>query len=412
MSKLRDQVSKYKEELREGIEWIVFWKEGRSWESTHFITELDDEANEFLLPEDIAELEAIQKKDPQAIALNGEYSGFVGADLTIAQLEAGVRWQYENAGYRIGNFIEEMRQDLTMKHVIKAIEQEQQQELKEVETKQTNALAVIQQQEILGKQLTLYGDCENPLFLAKEVAQWIDYDVSSINKMLNNVDDDEKTTRTIIPNGSNYQTQAWFLTEDGVYEVLMQSRKPIAKQFKKEVKAVLKSIRKHGAYMTPEMLQHVLTSPDVITTLAAALAKNLKSGMLEKTEIKTIFVMDKQIQEQREKGLTYYDVVAQQKEPIALSRIAKDYFLNTNELKQLLAEKGLIVLLGGAWLLHKDYEREKGDQYARYKTHRYITKSGVEHTTRVLSWTQRGRLLIYHLLKEDNILPAIEREYM
>ena len=43
------------------------------------------------------------------------------------------------------------------------------------------------------------------------------------------VDEDEKTTRTIITSGSNYQTEAWFLTEDGLYEVLMQSRKPIAK---------------------------------------------------------------------------------------------------------------------------------------------------------------------------------------
>ena len=97
-------------------------------------------------------------------------------------------------------------------------------------------LTVIQQQEILGKPLTVYGDFENPLFLAKEVAEWIEYDVSSVNKMLNNVDEDEKV-RNIIPTlGGNQET--WFLTEDGLYEVLMQSRKPIAKQFKKEVKDV------------------------------------------------------------------------------------------------------------------------------------------------------------------------------
>lgn len=67
--------------------------------------------------------------------------------------------------------------------------------------------------------------------------------------MLNNVDEDEKTTRKIIPNGSNYQTEAWFLTEDGMYEVLMQSRKPIAKQFKKKVKEILRSIRTNGGYI-------------------------------------------------------------------------------------------------------------------------------------------------------------------
>ena len=107
-----------------------------------------------------------------------------------------------------------------------------------------NVLQVIEQREILGKQLTMYGNFEEPLFLAKEVANWIDYSESNVSKMLSNIDDDEKTTRTIITSGSNYQTQAWFLTEDGLYEVLMQSRKPIAKQFKKEVKTLLKNIRK------------------------------------------------------------------------------------------------------------------------------------------------------------------------
>ena len=67
--------------------------------------------------------------------------------------------------------------------------------------------------------------------------------------MLANVDENEKTTRKIIPNGSNYKTEAWFLTEYGMYEVLMQSRKPKAKEFKKEVKKILKSIRKTGGYV-------------------------------------------------------------------------------------------------------------------------------------------------------------------
>ena len=107
-----------------------------------------------------------------------------------------------------------------------------------------SVLQVIEQREILGKKLTMYGNFEEPLFLAKEVANWIDYSESNVSKMLSNIDDDEKTTRTIITSGSNYQTQAWFLTEDGLYEVLMQSRKPIAKQFKKEVKTLLKNIRK------------------------------------------------------------------------------------------------------------------------------------------------------------------------
>ena len=107
----------------------------------------------------------------------------------------------------------------------------------------------ITEQSFLDKRIRVFGTPEDPLFLAKDVADWIDYNVSSVNKMLANVDEDEKTTRKIIPNGSIYKTEAWFLTEDGLYEVLMQSRKPKAKEFKKEVKKILKSIRKTGGYV-------------------------------------------------------------------------------------------------------------------------------------------------------------------
>lgn len=69
--------------------------------------------------------------------------------------------------------------------------------------------------------------------------------------MLKSVDDDEKTTRKISTNGL-YQTDAWFLTEDGLYEVLMQSRKPIAKQFKKEVKQILKQLRLTGGVVVED----------------------------------------------------------------------------------------------------------------------------------------------------------------
>lgn len=108
-----------------------------------------------------------------------------------------------------------------------------------------NVLQVIEQREILGKQLTMYGNFEEPLFLAKEVAEWIDYAKRSdgsyqVGQMLQTIDDDEK----IFTVNNVNEREMWFLTEDGLYEVLMQSRKPIAKQFKKEVKTLLKNIRK------------------------------------------------------------------------------------------------------------------------------------------------------------------------
>ena len=109
-----------------------------------------------------------------------------------------------------------------------------------------NNLKVIDTQKVLEKNFKVYGDFENPLFLAKDVAEWIEYSKTGkgsydVSKMLNTIDEDEKLVRTLFVSGQ--KREMWFLTEDGLYEVLMQSRKPIAKKFKKEVKKILKDLR-------------------------------------------------------------------------------------------------------------------------------------------------------------------------
>lgn len=109
-------------------------------------------------------------------------------------------------------------------------------------------LTVINEQEVLGKHFRIFGTINNPLFLAKDVAEWIEHSQPSV--MLKSIDDDEK----VKVNNVHFENRTggngtWFLTEDGLYEVLMQSRKPIAKSFKKKVKEILKSIRKNGAYI-------------------------------------------------------------------------------------------------------------------------------------------------------------------
>ncbi len=109
-------------------------------------------------------------------------------------------------------------------------------------------LTIIQETVILGRKIQMYGSIENPLFLASNVAKWIEH--SQISKMVKSVDDNEKLMGTIFLSGQN--REAWFLTEDGLYEVCMQSRKPIAKQMKKEIKQYLKSIRLTGAAIDDE----------------------------------------------------------------------------------------------------------------------------------------------------------------
>lgn len=118
-----------------------------------------------------------------------------------------------------------------------------------------NNLQVVEQREVLGKEFKIYGDFENPLFLAKDVAEWIEHSKSDV--MLKSVDDNEKVkVNNVYVDGRTGGNGVWFLTEDGLYEVLMQSRKPIAKEFKKEVKKILKTIRQNGMYVTEKLLDN------------------------------------------------------------------------------------------------------------------------------------------------------------
>ena len=112
-----------------------------------------------------------------------------------------------------------------------------------------NEIKVIDQRRVLEQDFYMYGTFDEPLFLAQDIAKWIEYDMSSINKMLANVDENEKV-RNIVPTLGGNQ-EAWLLTENGLYEVLFQSRKPIAKQFKSEVKKILHEVRTGKVKIVP-----------------------------------------------------------------------------------------------------------------------------------------------------------------
>ena len=122
-------------------------------------------------------------------------------------------------------------------------------------------ITVIDSEVICNQQVNVYGTREKPLFLAKDVAKWLGH--SNPSKMISKIDDDEKMviyaklslqnsdiSDSYIPSESDsYKANNYlFLTEFGVYEVLMLSRLPKAKEFKKGVKEILKRIRLTGKY--------------------------------------------------------------------------------------------------------------------------------------------------------------------
>ena len=102
MASLRDIVSEYQDDLRNGIAWLAFWREGRSWQAEAFHLDLDDT----LYPEDRARLAEIQAADPRAIVVNGYYSGYLSEEMSVAELAAGVRHHYDSGLNNITPFIE------------------------------------------------------------------------------------------------------------------------------------------------------------------------------------------------------------------------------------------------------------------------------------------------------------------
>ena len=104
-------------------------------------------------------------------------------------------------------------------------------------------LQVVTEKEILGKQIKMYGSIKNPYFVASDVAEWLgERDGYTVARK---VDDEEKDTQIVCTLGGNQKTTV--LTEDGLYDACMLSRKKIAKPLKKEIKKYLKSIRLTGA---------------------------------------------------------------------------------------------------------------------------------------------------------------------
>ena len=126
---------------------------------------------------------------------------------------------------------------------------------KKITVKATStSLSLLREESFLEKTVRVFGTPEEPLFLARDVAEWIDH--KDVTSMLRNIDEDEKvaiTTNSNPPLNERMVLQAntsySFLTENGLYEVLMLSRKPKAKEFKKKVKEILKTIRKTGGYI-------------------------------------------------------------------------------------------------------------------------------------------------------------------
>lgn len=261
-------------------------------------------------------------------------------------------------------------------------------------------IEVLKQTELLGQQFTVYGTPEEPLFRASEVAQFIQH--TDASTMMRTVDEDEKLTQTMFVSGQN--REVWMLTEAGLYEVLMQSRKPIAKQFKKGVKNILHEIRTKGGYIatkpeeTPEeiMARAILLAQDTINRQKEAI--NRLNTQVE-TQTKEI--------ESLQPSKIFADAVTASSKSILIGELAKLLYQNGYKIGQralfaLLRDKGYLCKAGQSYNLPTAKSMELG-LFEMKKT--VITKPDgdilVNTTTRV---TGKGQIyFINKFLKNKEV---------
>ena len=130
---------------------------------------------------------------------------------------------------------------------------------------------------------TIQKDGE-PWWVLKDVCEVLD--ISQAVRVAERLDEDE-VSQTHITDSLGRQQSTYIINESGLYNVILRSDKPEAKPFRKWVTSeVLPSIRKHGAYMTPQKIEEALLNPDTIIKLAT----NLKAEQREQRKTNTDFV--------------------------------------------------------------------------------------------------------------------------
>lgn len=236
-----------------------------------------------------------------------------------------------------------------------------------------------------------------PYFVGKDVAEVLGYS-NPRDALAKRVDDEDKGVANCDTLGGKQQLTV--INESGLYSLILSSKLPKAKEFKRWVTSeVLPAIRKHGVYAVDEVLEN----PDMLISALQAL-KEEKAKAKRLTE--TLAVQEQQIAELQPKA-SYYDVVLNCKDLVSVTEIAKDYGRSAKWLNEKLHELGIQFKQGGkTWLLYQKYA-QKG--YTSTKTQTYNGNDGEIHTKVHTYWTQKGRLFIYDKLKAENILPVMEK---
>ena len=236
-----------------------------------------------------------------------------------------------------------------------------------------------------------------PYFVGRDIAEILGYS-NTKDAISTHVDEED---RTVIQRSENTTLEIpnrglTVINESGLYSLILSSKMPNAKKFKHWVTAeVFPAIRKHGMYAIDEILEN----PD----LAIAALTQLKEERERRKQLECQMLIQRQQIAEMQLKASYYDLILQNKNTVPITQIAKDYGMSGRKFNELLHELGVQYKFRKTWLLYQQYA-ECG--YTQSRTYAIDESRSVMHTY----WTQKGRLFLYDLLKDEGILPVIEQE--
>lgn len=232
-------------------------------------------------------------------------------------------------------------------------------------------------------------------FVGKDVAEILGFK-NTRDAIINHVFEEDKGVEKIYTPGGKQSVT--IINESGLYALIFGSRLKKAKEFKRWVTSeVLPAIRKDGGYMMAKEEE----SEDELMARALIIANK----SLERLELKTR-QQEQMIGEHKPKA-DYTDRILNSKAVVSITSIAKDYGMSGNKLNKLLYELGVQYKQGKQWLLYARYH-DKG--YTHSETIEFRRNNGLNDVNMITKWTQKGRLFLYNLLKDEGILPVIEKE--
>ncbi|HIH2540833.1 TPA: phage antirepressor KilAC domain-containing protein [Enterococcus faecium] len=225
---------------------------------------------------------------------------------------------------------------------------------------------------------------DEPYFVGKDVADVLGY--SNPQKAIrDHVDLEDKTQNdSFTVNG----TAVVLINESGLYSLILKSKLPSAKKFKRWVTSeVLPTIRKTGSYS------------NVPQSFAQAL--RLAADLEEKNQL-----LEQQIAEYEPK-ISYLDTILSSTDTVATSQIAADYGMSAIALNKLLNELGVQHKVSGQWIL---YRKHMNQGYTKSHTSEIPKADGGTKVVMNTKWTQKGRVFIYNLLIAEGYYPQIDLE--